>query len=212
MEADEWHLCAFFFPCFSQWVPSFFPGLHHLCALPLPHSRVEVFLGGSFYSTSCASVFMAASRGCPWSVTCGSQEVLGSWVQWDCNHQNEFLVDYTPLGHGTDNRLKHILSFAKRPICLSWSLGLRGRLQILHTYRGLWRLSQGTQAGGRYLSTSCLLHHYSLLYLRKVFIHLSRAFDFCNSCPGTPPDCLALMDSRFYICWSTGLYIYIYIL
>lgn len=95
----------------------------------------------------------------------------------------------------------------KRPICLSWSLGLRGRLQILYTYRGLWRLSQGTEAGGCYLCTSCLLHHYSFLYLRKVFIHLSRAFDFCNCCPGTPPDCLALMHSRFC---TTGLYIFTY--
>jgi hypothetical protein len=114
------------------------------------------------------------------------------------------------MAQTTDGNTSCLLCVWKRPICLSWSLGLRGRLQILHTYRDLWRLSQGTQAAGCYLFTSCLLHHYSLLYLRKVFIHLSRAFDFCNSCPGTPADCLALMDSMFYTCWSTGIYIFTY--
>ena len=156
-------LC-FLFSLFQPVGTIFFPGLHHLCALPLPHSRVEVFLGGSFYSTSCPSVFMAASRGCPWSVTCGSQEVLHSWVLWDCNHQNEFLVDCTPLGHGTDNRLKHILSFfvcvkkAHLLVLEPWpkrqasdSAHIQRPMETLSGHTGWWMLSF------HFLSTSPLL-------------------------------------------------------
>lgn len=122
----------------------------------------KYLLGGSFYSTSCAPVFMAASRGCPWSATCGSQEVLHSWVLWDCNHQNEFLVDYIPLGHGTDKRLKHTLSFFVKKAHLlvlePWPKGqasdfvhIQRPMETLSGHRGWWMLSL------HFLSTSPLL-------------------------------------------------------
>lgn len=47
------------------------------------------------------------------------------------------------LGHCTGSRLQHSLTFpAKRPVCLSWSSGLRVQLLVCYTYRSPQKCSQ----------------------------------------------------------------------
>ena len=50
---------------------------------------------------------------------------------------------HTPPRHFTDCGLRH--SFQSFWEKLSWNSGLRGRLQVWHTFRSLWNCSQGTR-------------------------------------------------------------------
>ena len=88
-----------------------------------------------------------------------------------------------PSGHCTDSRLEHNLSLSvKEAICLSWSLNLRGRFQVWHTSRGVWRCSQG-----RYAWEPSLCSPFASLLLTGisqtgVYTLISNP-EYCDCCP-----------------------------
>ena len=121
--------------------------------------------------------------------------------------------------HCTNSGLRHIhtpsltLAFCEGSL-LSWSFGLRGRLQIWHTFSGLW---SGLWPGlSRNVCCSCHLCALplpcssSLVSLRKEHLPSPGAWISATVAQQTPPDRLALVASRSYACSPTGLHMYSY--
>lgn len=80
-------------------------------------------------------------RRCLWIAWLWCPGGVHSWVPKDCNNMR-VLGRLPPVGHSTDSGLKQTpVLLGKRPVRLSWSFGLGGKLCVWH--RGLQSCSQG---------------------------------------------------------------------
>lgn len=90
----------------------------------------------------------------------------GQWRLHFWSHRSETIAETVfgrlpPPRHNTDNRQKHTLRLSvKRPVYLSWSFNLRGRLQVCYTSRGCrsalgeWGLGHAIFPLSLYLTTT----------------------------------------------------------
>lgn len=106
------------------------------------------------------------------------REDLYYWVPRHCNNWRDSSWHTTTLRalqRWTGNTPP---VFLKSLLCLSGNFGLRAKLLVWHTYRGLWRCSQGMQAGGHNLYTLPLPYSSLLVSFRKDHITLSGVLIF----------------------------------
>lgn len=121
---------------------------HHLYTLPLPHSKVQYLLEGNFRMPLLPQFLWLPPRGhllITWLRRLGAC-IPGSYGT---------TIGATVLGKQppqstaqTVDRNTLPVFLGKGPVCLTRSFGLRERLLVGHTLRGLWRGSQGMEAGG----------------------------------------------------------------
>lgn len=103
------------------------------CAL-----EYQCLLEGIFICILC-SVFLADVQGMPLdflTLVSGVAAFLGPMELWQS--EGCFLEGYHPTGHCIDRKLRHTPSLSvKDATSLSWSLIIRDRFQVWHTFSGL---------------------------------------------------------------------------
>ena len=116
-------LCTFLLLCFRE---------------PVSLGRELLHIFGAQMFTSSVPVFVGATQGDTPQLT-GSD---GQWVLGDYNNRGDSSSSVTTTPQGTAKRAEWStppVFLWKRPIGLSWSFSLRGRLLVWHTFGGLLR-------------------------------------------------------------------------
>ena len=127
----------------------------------IPHTPAAL---GLFVSGD--PIFMAPTQEIPFDHLSLETRRLLSWVLWNYTNQRESSLKSITQGTGhVSDWNKFSVFLTKRPISLSMSFGLRGRLLVWHTYKDLQRCSQGTPMDAIFMLSLCLNSTHS--YLRK---------------------------------------------
>lgn len=150
-----------FFLCVPLYTPTllvpnlavvlFFPSLrgfhHHALSVSVMLQNTSISQKGALMNVWCPDFNGCLPGTIPLTPVSGGQGGLQSRVLWDSTTENPILDLQSLTGSCTDSRLKHNPSFSMKEACLSRSSSLRGRLLLWHIIIGLWRCSQGTEAG-----------------------------------------------------------------
>lgn len=117
----------------------------------------------------------------------------------DCNRDSSWLATI-PRAQCKKQSETHHQFLRTKPVCLSWSFRLRGRLQVWHTSRGLPRCFPGMEAGGCHLCTLLLLCYRLSVSSRKELVYSSGGLSLVAAAQGTPLEHMALVASKAYLC------------